>query len=400
MGHRMRARALGWLVVAGLVAGALVGPTIGVASAASFSGAIWTSLSDGEAVNANQYALKTDVYLNGGPQNCNGDGLPTGLYYYQVTDPSGAVLLSSDAIMLRQVEVVGGVIAGNGPTGTHDEGESGECGSIPVQLFPFDDTPNNGNEYSVDLAPAAEVEACEGFNEGASTTLNFVKGCDVSSKNDNFKVGDAPPSDPPSAPPSDPPSDPPSAPPSEPPPPGTAEILVVKVLDIDGDLETTDDQTAVADWSFDIGVTGGTPSDDTVVTAEEDGSGFPFALVDIELDGEVATVEITEQQQEDFELVDAFCFTDSEEAEVFGQLEDLTLTLEVESESVALCVFFNTGGDVAGATGTPNFTPPPTDAQVVQSQSSDGPRLLLIVMAALIAMLLIVTPTPAARRRR
>ena len=78
----MSYRAVGWLAVAGLVAGALVGPTIGTASAASFNGAIWTSLADGSSVNANIYANKGDVYLNGGPQNCgNGNGLPNGDYY-------------------------------------------------------------------------------------------------------------------------------------------------------------------------------------------------------------------------------------------------------------------------------------------------------------------------------
>jgi hypothetical protein len=389
MRHRMKARALGWLVVAGLVAGALVGPTIGVATAAPLNGAIWTSLADGTSVNANIYDSKGDVYLNGGPQNCgNGNGLPDGDYYFQVTDPSGDTLLSSDAIKFRQVEVVNGVIAGTSGEGNHVEGTSGCNGGTPVRLLPYDDTPNSGGEYSVDLAPVAEVEACEGFD--ADEPFNFLP-CNTSSKNDNFKVGEEP---------SAPPSDPPSAPPSEPPPPGEAEVVIVKVLDIDGDLDTEDDQTAVADWSFDIAVTGGTPSDDTVVTAEQAGSTFPFAALGLEIDGDSAAVEITEQLQADFEIIDAFCFTDTEDVEAIGTLEDVTLSVDLEPENSYLCVFFNTGGDVAGATGTPNFTPPPTDVQELRTQSSDGPRLLLIVAAALIATLLIVTPTPASRRRR
>ena len=214
----MSYRAVGWLAVAGLVAGALVGPTIGTASAASFNGAIWTSLSDGTSVNANIYANKGDVYLNGGPQNCgNGNGLPDGNYYFQVTDPSGATLLSSDAIKFRQVQVVNGVISGVSGAGNHVEGTSGCNGGTPVRLLPYDDTPNSGGEYSVDLAPTGEVEACAGF-DADSTTLNFVKDCSVASKNDNFKVGaqpSAPPSAPPSQPPSNPPSNPPSTPPSE-----------------------------------------------------------------------------------------------------------------------------------------------------------------------------------------
>ena len=88
------------------------------------------------------------------------------------------------------VEVVDGVIAGVGGTGNHDEGSSGCNGGLPVQLMPYDDTPNNGNEYSVDLAPQAAVEACAGFDAN-SEDFNFLD-C-AESKNDNFKVGDAEP---------------------------------------------------------------------------------------------------------------------------------------------------------------------------------------------------------------
>ena len=169
------ARRLSWLVVLGLASTALFLPS-GKAVAASFNGAIWTSLSNGATVNANQYALKTDVYLNGGPQNCgNGNGLPDGLYYFQVTDPSGATLLSSDAIKFREVSVSNGVITGVGGTGNHNVGSSGWSGGLPVQLMPYDDTPNNGGEYSVDMGPAADVADCPGFNSGNSTTLNRAK---------------------------------------------------------------------------------------------------------------------------------------------------------------------------------------------------------------------------------
>jgi hypothetical protein len=179
-------RNAGWLVVAGLLAAALIAPT--GAAAASFHGAIWTSLSDGGTVNANRYDNKSDVYLNGGPQNCGGNGLPDGSYYFQVTNPSGATLLSTDAIKFRQVEVVGGVISGTSGAGNHEVGAGGCPNAMPVQLMPYADTPNNGGEYSVDMAPKAEVDACEGFDPD-STTFNFVKDCNVASKNDNFKVG-------------------------------------------------------------------------------------------------------------------------------------------------------------------------------------------------------------------
>src|SRR5215210_1475674 len=77
------------------------------ASAASnaFFGAIFTSTGDGATVNANIYDDKNDVYLNGGPQGMSNTGLPPGTYYFQVTDPSGATLLSTDPASCRQLTV-------------------------------------------------------------------------------------------------------------------------------------------------------------------------------------------------------------------------------------------------------------------------------------------------------
>jgi hypothetical protein len=216
---RRSARRLAWLGVVGLAAAALFLPT-GAAVAASFNGAIWTSLSDGTTVNANIYDNKSDVYLNGGPQNCgNGNGLPNGLYYFQVTDPSGATLLSSDAIKFRMVTVANGVITGTGGTGNHNVGSDSCNSGKPVQLMPYDDTPNNGGEYSVDLAPQAEVVACAGFNSN-STSFNFLD-C-ASSKNDNFKVAvAATPTPPPTPTPTPPPTPTPTpVPPTPTPPPG------------------------------------------------------------------------------------------------------------------------------------------------------------------------------------
>src|SRR5262245_37439426 len=70
----------------------------GVQSAYAISGAIFTTDSAG-SVNVNIYQFKSDVYLNGGPPAhapCAAAGLPDGNYYFQVTNPSGTLLLSTD----------------------------------------------------------------------------------------------------------------------------------------------------------------------------------------------------------------------------------------------------------------------------------------------------------------
>src|SRR6266516_3145660 len=76
-------------------------------------GAIFTTNIDGTIVNQNQYAAKTDVYLDGGPgphAPLTAASLPDGIYVFQVTDPSGKALLSSDAASYRQFTVLGGRI--------------------------------------------------------------------------------------------------------------------------------------------------------------------------------------------------------------------------------------------------------------------------------------------------
>jgi hypothetical protein len=149
-------------------------------ASANLTGAIFTTTSDGTKVNGNIYDDCEDVYLNGGPQNRNANGLPEGTYYFQVTDPSGKVLLSTDSIENRKV-----VVGSNGriigvPTdgGTyHLEGADNPAnGSKPVQLWPFDETPNNGGVYKAwltkveDYTPSAGVF---GFVPSASKTDNF-----------------------------------------------------------------------------------------------------------------------------------------------------------------------------------------------------------------------------------
>src|ERR1041384_7996886 len=129
-----------------------------------FSGAIQTSDSTGTIVNANIYQSKADVYLNGGPQNKNSQGLPDGTYYFEVTDPSGATLLSTDPAICRQVTAAGGVITGwlvVGGCAAHANGTNNNLtGTTPVRLIPYNDTSNVGGEYKVDLISQSAAIGC------------------------------------------------------------------------------------------------------------------------------------------------------------------------------------------------------------------------------------------------
>lgn len=150
------------------------------------SGAIFTTNASGVPVNLNIYTAKQDVYLNGGPGiNAPDDaaGLPVGTYSFQVTDPSGKTLLSTDDVACRQVEVdASGVFTSVAPSGVcgHATGSDGEDGGATVQLFPFADTPNNGGVYKVWVTPTELLDCTAPGN----------KHCFVPrySKTDNFKV--------------------------------------------------------------------------------------------------------------------------------------------------------------------------------------------------------------------
>src|SRR5688500_20193217 len=90
----------------------VVGVSLALACSASLlaqnkapHGAIFTTLANGGAVNANQYESKCAVYLDGGPgpnAPAGAAGLPDGEYYFQITDPSGKQLLSTDIVSNRR----------------------------------------------------------------------------------------------------------------------------------------------------------------------------------------------------------------------------------------------------------------------------------------------------------
>ncbi|TDD73069.1 hypothetical protein E1262_00855 [Jiangella aurantiaca] len=173
-----------------------------VATAHAPSGAIFTTLPDGSEVNFNIYDSKDDVYLDGGPgigAPQDAAGLDDGTYVFQVTDPSGKVLLSQDPARCRQFTVAGGVITGVVDTDCeHATGVDVDHNAVTVQLMPYADTPNNGGEYKVwvttvedFLAGCAEFGVPNGLNvidcgSQGGNKHGFVGG---HSKTDNFKVG-------------------------------------------------------------------------------------------------------------------------------------------------------------------------------------------------------------------
>src|SRR3954470_7686969 len=78
------------------------------------SGAIFTTVANGSEVNANIYPSKDAVYLDGGPgpgAPQTAAGLADGRYVFQVTDPPGKTLLSTDSYLCRVFDVSNGIIS-------------------------------------------------------------------------------------------------------------------------------------------------------------------------------------------------------------------------------------------------------------------------------------------------
>ena len=160
-------------------------------------GAIFTTLADGTRVNQNIYQAKCDVYLDGGPgptAPATAAGLPDGDYFFQVTDPSGKTLLSTDAVENRQFAVSGGVISGLSGLGNHVTGVDSDHCAVTVQLCPFLDTPNRGGVYKVWVTPVGDF-----VGDPTQVDSPCGRGCfhgfiPAASKTDNFKVkqGDLP----------------------------------------------------------------------------------------------------------------------------------------------------------------------------------------------------------------
>jgi len=140
----------------------------------SVTGAIWTSDPKGEQVNGNLYTNAKNVYLCGGPHKMGAAGLPDGIYYFQVTDPAGKTLLSTDSPLDRRFNVTDGYIYKIQP-GTHNWNDDKTRGyGILVQLWPFTYTPNTGGVYKVWVTKYyTPGQGIFGFIPSLSKTDNF-----------------------------------------------------------------------------------------------------------------------------------------------------------------------------------------------------------------------------------
>jgi hypothetical protein len=169
---------------------------------AQLSGALFTTDVNGSTVNQNIYPSKDAVYISGGPPPgapLGAAGLPPGTYVFQVTDPSGKSLLSTDNARCRQFVVgTSGVITGVVAAGgcEHATGLSVDNG-VTVQLIPYLNTPNNGGEYKAWASPVQNfLDGCAtlGVNNGLDVVDCGITGGDFHgfipshSKTDNFKV--------------------------------------------------------------------------------------------------------------------------------------------------------------------------------------------------------------------
>lgn len=161
---------------------------------AQLPGAIFTTTSDGTRVNANIYPAKCGVdgvWLDGGPgphAPQGAAGLPDGDYYFQVTDPSGKTLLSTDAVMFRQFHVSAGIISGLSGAGNHNTGVDVDHGATTIELCPFNDTPNNGGVYKVWVTPVGQFVGNPSQVDSACGRGCFHGFVPSFSKTDNFKV--------------------------------------------------------------------------------------------------------------------------------------------------------------------------------------------------------------------
>jgi len=115
----------------------------------------------------------------------------------------------------------------------------------------------------------------------------------------------------------------------EDPEPDTVRIRIDKLIDKDGDLNTTDDRTDAPGWEFDIDG----PTDVGEVTTGGNGSTTPAEI-------EPGQYSVTETVQDGYELLHAECVERVSKTELGWQDDNSVVDVDVTDEDV-LCTFIN-----------------------------------------------------------
>jgi len=146
---------------------------------AEVPGATFALNRQGNHLEGNAFPRKDGVYFSGGPRGaCTAPGLASGIWCFQVTDPAGTVLLTTDPIAQRCIRVAGGVFVEYLGT-TRPASAVGPCGALNVRLAPFAPTPYPIGEYKIWLT------RIEDYDSLGSNLFGFDPAL---SKSDNFRV--------------------------------------------------------------------------------------------------------------------------------------------------------------------------------------------------------------------
>lgn len=109
-------------------------------------------------VPGNSFERLDAVFFSAGRGvDCLGTALADGDYYFQITDPAGTVLLSTDPILERKVRVAGGVLTQYLGT-KHLASAKGPCGSLYLRLYPFLPSPYPSREYRIWLTRVQDYD--------------------------------------------------------------------------------------------------------------------------------------------------------------------------------------------------------------------------------------------------
>jgi hypothetical protein len=141
---------------------------------AAVVGSVSVALHDGQLAAAVVFEDKCDVYLVAGQEE-GSPRLPDGDYFFQVTNVSDEVLLSSDEVRFRQFGVVDGAIEGVSGQGKHAVGTDSLSGAATVQLCPFADSPDSSGMYEVWVTRVEDFQGdVEAVDSSAADSHGFL----------------------------------------------------------------------------------------------------------------------------------------------------------------------------------------------------------------------------------